>query len=270
MITQREVSQRAFQEKMSDRVIEKDYVLTWVLLALADSPLAELLTFKGGTALKKIYFPGYRYSEDLDFTLIGEADPDVLLAGLTEMLNRLAKSQGFQFDIPAERIERRAESLTVYASFVGPLQARAASRDIKIDMTLVERLIFPVQRRAVVSEYTDRIEKEILVYSLEEVLTEKLCAIIGRTEPRDVYDAHFLLERPDIDFYLIPSAFAEKASAKGVDPARLTEALTRKRPTLQRMWDNRLRHQVRELPQLERVLRELNRRLREHGLAQQS
>ena len=55
MITQREVSQRAYQEKMSDRVIEKDYVLTWILLALADSPLAGLLTFKGGTALKKVY-----------------------------------------------------------------------------------------------------------------------------------------------------------------------------------------------------------------------
>ena len=266
MITQREVSQRAFREKMSDRVIEKDYVLTWILLALADSPLAELLAFKGGTALKKIYFPDYRYSEDLDFTLIGESEPDELMAGLTETLSRLAKSQGFQFELPLSRVERRAESLTAYVSFVGPLQARAASRDIKIDMTLVEHLVFPVQRRGVVSEYTDRIEREILVYSLEEVLTEKLCAIIGRTEPRDVYDAHFLLERPDLDFYLIPSAFAEKAAKKGVDPARLAEALSKKQATLHKMWDNRLHHQVRDLPQLERVLRELNRKLREQGL----
>lgn len=269
MITPREVSQRAFQEKMSDRAIEKDYVLTWILMALADSPLAELLAFKGGTALRKIYFPGYRYSEDLDFTLIGEAEPDELLAGLMEALSRLAESQGFQFDLPANRIERRAESLTAYANFVGPLQARATNRDIKIDMTLVERLIFPVQKRGVVSEYTDRIEKEILVYSLEEVLIEKLCAMIGRTEPRDVYDAHFLLERQDIDFYLIPSAFAERAAAKGVDPTRLAEALSRKQPTLQKMWDIRLKHQVRALPQLERVLRELNRKLREHKLVDQ-
>ncbi len=57
MITQREISQLAFREKMSDRVIEKDYVLTCLLLALADSVLAENLAFKGGTALKKIYFP---------------------------------------------------------------------------------------------------------------------------------------------------------------------------------------------------------------------
>jgi len=266
MITQREISQRAYQEKMSDRVIEKDYVLTWILLALADSPLAELLTFKGGTALKKIYFPDYRYSEDLDFTLIGEAEPDELLAGLAETLSSLSRGQGFQFDIPAERIERRAESLTAYVNFVGPLQARATSRDVKIDITLVERLVFPVEKRMVVSDYTDRIEKQVLVYSLEEVLTEKLCAIIGRTEPRDVYDAHFLMQRPDIDFYLIPAAFKEKATAKGVDPTRLAEALSRKKPTLQKMWDNRLQHQVKELPQLERVLRELNRKLREHTL----
>lgn len=266
MITQREVSQRAYQERMSDRVIEKDYVLTWILLALADSPLAELLTFKGGTALKKIYFPDYRYSEDLDFTLIGKADSDELLTCLADTLSNLSKDQGFQFDIPPERIERRAESLTAYVNFVGPLQARATSRDVKIDITLVERLVFPVEKRTVVSDYTDRIEKQILVYSLEEVLTEKLCAIIGRTEPRDVYDAHFLMQRPDIDFYLIPSAFTEKAATKRVDPTRLAEALSRKEPTLQKMWDNRLQHQIRELPQLERVLRELNRKLREHAL----
>jgi uncharacterized protein len=267
MITQREISQRAYQEKMSDRVVEKDYVMTWILLALADSPLAELLAFKGGTALKKMYFPDYRYSEDLDFTVIAEAEPSELLAGFTETLSRLSKSQGFQFDIPAERIERRAESLTAYVNFVGPLQARATSRDIKIDITLVERLIFPVQKKVVVSEYTDRIDKEILVYSLEEVLTEKLCAIIGRSEPRDVYDAHFLMQRPEIDFYLIPSAFREKAAARGIDPTRLAEALSRKRPTLEKMWENRLRQQVRQLPHLEQVLRELNRELREHGLA---
>ena len=77
MITLREVSQRAFQEKMSDRVIEKDYVLTWILMALADSPLAELLAFKGGTALKKIYFPGYRYSEDpWCLTIVGTRETD--------------------------------------------------------------------------------------------------------------------------------------------------------------------------------------------------
>ena len=28
----------------------------------------------------------------------------------------------------------------------------------------------------------------LLVYSLEEMLAEKLCTVLGRTEPRDLYD----------------------------------------------------------------------------------
>ncbi len=266
MITQREISQIAFREQMSDRVIEKDYVLTWLLLALADSALSEHLAFKGGTALKKIYFPDYRYSEDLDFTVIGQIAPDGLLAGLRGALDRLAKEQGFQFDLPENRIERRAQSLTAYVSFVGPLQARLGTRDVKIDFTLSEKLVFLVDKRPILSAYSDRVERSIQSYSLEEVIVEKLCAIIGRNEPRDVYDLHFLLNRNDIDFHLISAAYVKKADSKGVDPSRLHGVLEKKGPTLARMWETRLRHQVKELPHLEQVLRELNRKLKEYGL----
>jgi len=58
MIPQAEISKIAFREGMSDKVIEKDYVITWMLLALAASDLKDYLAIKGGTALKKIYFPG--------------------------------------------------------------------------------------------------------------------------------------------------------------------------------------------------------------------
>ncbi len=43
-----------------------------MLLAIANSPLRDRLAFKGGTALKKIYAPDYRFSEDLDFTLLDD------------------------------------------------------------------------------------------------------------------------------------------------------------------------------------------------------
>ena len=266
MITQREISQIAFREQMSDRIIEKDYALTWLLLALASSSLAEHLVFKGGTALKKIYFPDYRYSEDLDFTVVGEIAPDELIAGLREVLDGLAREQGFQFDLPESRIERRSESLTAYVSFVGPLQARLGSRDVKIDFTLAEKLIFLIDERPILSAFSDQVERSILSYSLEEIVTEKLCAVIGRTEPRDIYDLHFLLNRTEIDLHLIPAAFVEKSCSKGVDPSRLHDALEKKKPTLARMWEIRLRHQVKEPPHLEQVLRELNRKLKENGL----
>jgi len=264
MITQREISQFAYREQMSDRVIEKDYVLTWLLFGLANSPLREHLAFKGGTALKKIYFPDYRYSEDLDFTIVGTVEPDTILAIIGETLRRLATGEGFQFEMPENRIERRTDSLTIYVSFVGPLQARLGSRDVKVDFTLTEKLLFPVVDKPILSSYSDRIERSLPSYALEEIVTEKLCAVIGRTEPRDVYDLHFLMGRSEIDFQQIPKAFAEKAAAKKVDPARLVEAL--KRAGLPKMWENRLVYQVKELPPLEQVLRELRRKLKEHAL----
>lgn len=264
MITQREISQLAYRTQMSDRVIEKDYVLTWLLTGIADSSLAEHLAFKGGTALKKIYFPEYRYSEDLDFTVVGNIDTDDILSTLPEALRGLAASEGFQFELPEGRIERRDGSLTAYVDFVGPLQARLGSRDIKIDFTLTETMIFPVDPRPILSGFSDRVDRMMPSYAIEEILTEKLCATIGRTEPRDVYDLYFLLGLPDIDFHLIPAAFAMKAHSKGVDPSRLDEALLR--PGLKRMWETRLRHQVGNLPHVEHVLRELNRNLRRYQL----
>jgi len=46
-------------------MIEKDYVLGWVLFGLMWVPE---LVFKGGTVLAKVYFPRtWRLSEDLDF-----------------------------------------------------------------------------------------------------------------------------------------------------------------------------------------------------------
>ena len=51
-------------------VVEKDYVLGWVLGAIfSHQSLRMDWLFKGGTCLKKCYFETYRFSEDLDFTL---------------------------------------------------------------------------------------------------------------------------------------------------------------------------------------------------------
>lgn len=73
MIEPKEINKVATQNKVSDRQIEKDYVLSWVLFAISKNEmLNKALVFKGGTVLKKAYFEDYRFSEDLDFTLIDE------------------------------------------------------------------------------------------------------------------------------------------------------------------------------------------------------
>ena len=72
MISTAEVAKLAHRLGVGDRVIEKDYVLSWLLVAIADSQLRSGLAFKGGTALKRCYYADYRFSEDLDFTLCAD------------------------------------------------------------------------------------------------------------------------------------------------------------------------------------------------------
>ena len=65
MISSAEVARLSHRLGVGDRVIEKDYVLSWLLIAIAESNLRDDLAFKGGTALKRAYYPDYRFSEDL-------------------------------------------------------------------------------------------------------------------------------------------------------------------------------------------------------------
>ncbi len=135
MITRAEVSRFAHEEGISDRAVEKDYVLGRLLMGLSDSLLRSLLAFKGGTAIKKMYFPDYRYSEDLDFTLLGEIDVEELVVQFKNSLLRTEKETGLTFNLPEEKIERRKDSLTIYVQFIGHLFSRPGRRNVKIDCT---------------------------------------------------------------------------------------------------------------------------------------
>jgi predicted nucleotidyltransferase component of viral defense system len=65
LIDRRELLVRARERHLPLMMIEKDYVLGWVLFGLMWVPE---LVFKGGTVLAKVYFPRtWRLSEDLDF-----------------------------------------------------------------------------------------------------------------------------------------------------------------------------------------------------------
>lgn len=74
MIGKREILEVASAFGLQPGVVEKDYVLGWLLAGINEHPeLAEAWVFKGGTCLKKCYFETYRFSEDLDFTLRDES-----------------------------------------------------------------------------------------------------------------------------------------------------------------------------------------------------
>jgi len=63
-------SETAAQKGTTPAVVEKDFWVTWVLYRLFKEPdLAQLLMFKGGTSLSKVYHLIERFSEDIDLVL---------------------------------------------------------------------------------------------------------------------------------------------------------------------------------------------------------
>jgi hypothetical protein len=90
MIDKREILEAASSFSLLPSIVEKDYVLGWILAGInAHDELGESWVFKGGTCLKKCYFETYRFSEDLDFTLRNEEhlDEEFLRTAFEEVIS---------------------------------------------------------------------------------------------------------------------------------------------------------------------------------------
>ena len=201
MIRASEISKLAHHLGLSDRTIEKDYVLTWLLFALAASDSGKLLAFKGGTAIKKVYVPDYRFSEDLDFTLLDLSLANEALQNAIEALYPWLKKEA-NLTLATRRVEVHAGgNPTWYVNYIGPLQGDLASRFIKVDLSRDEALEFPLRQEALRVSYSDCEGRKanLMVYSLEEILAEKLRSLLTRTEPRDLYDVHYLTTNQLVD-----------------------------------------------------------------------
>jgi uncharacterized protein len=195
MIPQRNLSllaNRLAQEggrRIPENVLERDYCLAWFLSAVAGSDLQTVLGFKGGTALKRCYFGDYRFSEDLDFTFTTPVPPDELKARLEPVFAAVREASGIVFSFDREDRQKHENSYTFYLRYEGPLPK---SNDVKVDITLRELLVYPLQQRAVLrgyEEFSDLPEgRPLLLYSLEEIATEKTLALAdkARNEPRDL------------------------------------------------------------------------------------
>lgn len=58
-----ELRRIAGRENIPVGILEKDYVLSILLIHLNDIDILENLVFKGGTAIKKMYYPKTRFSD---------------------------------------------------------------------------------------------------------------------------------------------------------------------------------------------------------------
>ena len=97
MIDRIALQDRAREWQLSEEVVEKDYVLGWMLWGIGTHPvLGEQWIFKGGTCLKKCYVETYRFSEDLDFTILpgGPVRPEDVERCVRDVWSRVTDESG--------------------------------------------------------------------------------------------------------------------------------------------------------------------------------
>lgn len=163
MIPKREILELRNEWQIDVRVIEKDYVLGWMLAAIAEnSDLGDTWVFKGGTALRKCYYETYRFSEDLDFTVVndGPDDPESLVQVFLEVGHWLYEASGIELKVDDQSFRRRRNrrgnpTTEGRIAFRGPLAAPGIAK-FKIDLTSDEYLARPPVHRRISSSLQRR------------------------------------------------------------------------------------------------------------------
>ncbi len=208
MIPKREILDIATQTNLLPHVVEKDYVLGWLLAGINQHPaLREAWVFKGGTCLKKCYFETYRFSEDLDFTLRDAAhiNEEFLRNAFTEIASWVYDNSGIE--IPTDRLlfevfknPRGINCCQGRVYYRGPATAAGnqSMPKIKIDLTPDEVVVDIPVLAQVKHGYSDNPGViNIQSYSYVEVFAEKIRALKERTRPRDLYDVINFFRRPE-------------------------------------------------------------------------
>ena len=269
-------------------VIERDYLLSWVLAGISQVPaLNDTLVFKGGTALRKCYFGDYRFSEDLDFTGLhgapaGDGMEDAMKEACDVATNLLKKESGSaNVDIACERyVEKRPHPGNQEAFRI---RARLPWHNYpltgtKTEITMDEKILRPVKKRKIIFLYGESLEVEIKTYSLEEIVAEKLRAILQnvdklkksnrgwiRPRGRDYYDLWRILSeyRDDMDLAEFSSFLRNKCAARYVtftDPEDFFDEAVL--ALVDKAWDRSLGLLTSDLPSCSSVIGELREQIK--------
>ena len=248
MIPQREIKEKARVFGVSVSTIERDYGQNWLLKNLSSINMA----LKGGTGIRKVYIENYRFSDDLDFTLLEEIKVEEIKTKVKEAIVKSLEESGISFDEdPVISENENGFAIDVYFRIMqrGPNKTR-----IKIDITksFNEKIFLPLEEREIIHPYSDSFLSQVRVYSLEEILAEKIRSLFQRTRPRDLYDVWFLWkEWKKVDKTKVQQILPKKFKFKNVKLD--INGLKSRKNNFKKAWKTSRGHQLKNLPAFEKV-----------------
>ena len=172
--------------------VEQDLIVSRALVAIfSDDYLASQLSFRGGTALHKLYLsPQPRYSEDIDLVQITAGPIKPIMFRLGEVLSflpdRITKQKRYN-NTMLFRMESEIPPVI-------PLRLKIEINCFEhFDVLGLVKVPFEMEN----SWFTGKCE--ITTYRLNELLGAKLRALYQRKKGRDLFDLYVALSEASVD-----------------------------------------------------------------------
>jgi len=242
MILEREIKELARSFGVPESTIERDYAQNWLLKYLNSLDMV----LKGGTGIRKTYISDYRFSDDLDFTLLENSSKVNLTGSLKRLLSQAKEESDINF---YETIDKQEIESGLRYTVKFNMIRRVSNVPIKIDLDITtpenEKILLPFEDRKVIHPYSDKLNCSIKTYSIEEIIAEKVRALFQRVRPRDLYDVWYLIDKlgQTINYKILE----EKCKNKKIQiNAKL---LYENKPKFLHAWETSLRHQMKEIPE---------------------
>ena len=242
------------------------YALERLLHRLSLSPHRERFVLKGAMLLATWFDEPHRATRDVDLLGFGDAAEDALLGTFREIM-AVEVDDGVSFDLKGLRIEPILEKVEYGGSRLRTTAALAGARiPITVDIGFgdavepgVEDIDLPV--------LLDMPSPHLHAYPLETVIAEKFHAmvVLGRANSRmkDYYDVWMLTSAFELDPERLRRAIAATFARRNTEiPAAVPDGLSDAFSAdagKRRQWDAFARTLSGQVPNLDRVVRELRK-----------
>jgi len=181
MLSEQQLSEIATRTQGSFINVAREYVQNLFLSYFYAQENSETILFKGGTALRILY-KSPRFSEDLDFSTPA-INQKTIEDILQETLVRLDQ-EGLRVDLE--------ESTATTGGFLCILRTGIAKHGFDISIEISSRKKKPSGQLIVVENpYIDTYT--LMSLKREELISEKIEALLDRKKPRDFFDLYYML-----------------------------------------------------------------------------
>lgn len=183
MISADQVKSLSKKFKINESIVVREYIQLLFLKKLYEQSFSKDIYFKGGTAIR-LLFNGDRFSEDLDFTV--QAKESDFKINIKKFLSSLENQYPISFK------ERKTITGKTYL-LTAKVPHQKSNIFVKLDFSMRENILEP-SKNIIKTDYPIVMQAFVNSLSKNEILAEKIRAILTRKKHRDLYDLWMLQE----------------------------------------------------------------------------